>query len=76
MSFLKFLMEKSVINLHREGKLCFIFFKIKAKLFILEFFYGTMVYKKHILSSHDAQKNWIHTKRITVPNVRGKTTKL
>lgn len=49
MSFLKFLMEKSVINLHREGKLCFIFFKIKAKLFILEFFYGTMVFKRHTL---------------------------
>ena len=36
--FLKnILMEKSVVNLHREGRLCFIFFKIKAKLFILEF---------------------------------------
>lgn len=34
--FLKnILMEKSVVNLHREGRLCFIFFKAKA--FILEF---------------------------------------
>lgn len=75
MSFLENFNGKSVVNLHREGRMCFIFFKSKATFFIPEFHHGICDFKKTHSALHE-DKNLIHIKWITKLNGRGKTIQL